>query len=613
MLDVAEPQQRGVDSKRADYFLNDTRYRGRGSFYDYRQIIDPNLIHGWWHWHASWQLQYFYNALVAGKRPKLIIMAPPQHGKSRMINDFMSWCAGRDPSLRIIYASYSDELRTTSSLQFERTLMQDSYRWVFSNVRLPVGSESWQNNTTIRDFVRTDGASWRQAGSLRCTTVDGQVTGFGLDLGVIDDPIKGRAEAHSPTIRDKTWNWMVEDFFSRFSARGGMLMIMTRWHVDDPAGRWVQKFPETKVLRYPAIAEDEDENDWSVRRGFRERGEALFKEWKPLSFLRERERSYTRAAWLALYQQRPIIGGGGVFPVGRITIVPGVDRKQVKRSVLYCDKAGTKDGGARTAIVLMHMTHDNTYVVEQAVTGQWESLERERRLLQMATSCRAFCPSLYVWVEQEPGSGGKESAEASIRNLKGFRVAADKVTGSKEVRAEPYAAQVQGGNVRRRKASGSKDSATLPDPILYDDAHLARWTKRPGDLAIVVDWPAFEQRRHGLALVLDEHEAVVPRRYHDSLMHKPRGHAQTDPLSRGGVHRTPMTRRPHRHYRIANVERRCAVPSTSTNCHERHRSAVTSSLCHFRLSANAARFSPSGPYISERNQHLPSSGHPAVS
>jgi len=93
-------------------------------------------------------------------------------------------------------------------------------------------------------------------GSFRNTTVNGQITGFSLDLGIIDDPMKGRAEATSLANRDKTWNWLTDDFFSRFSDRAGMVMIGTRWHVDDPIGRWLARFGDsTKMLRYPAIAE----------------------------------------------------------------------------------------------------------------------------------------------------------------------------------------------------------------------------------------------------------------------------------------------------------------------------------------------------------------------
>jgi predicted phage terminase large subunit-like protein len=98
----------------------------------------------------------------------------------------------------------------------------------------------------------------------------------------------------------------------------------------------------------------------------------------------------------------------------------------------------------------MHLLRNRSYVVEHVVRGQWAALEREQRIKYWAEqdrSMRAAGSAYEVVVEQEPGSGGKESAEATVRNLAGFRVFADKVTGSKEVRAEPFAAQVQGGNV----------------------------------------------------------------------------------------------------------------------------------------------------------------------
>ena len=96
----------------------------------------------------------------------------------------------------------------------------------------------------------------------------------------MDDPIKGRAEASSKPVRDKTWDWFTDDFFTRFSDSAGLLMIMTRWHLDDPVGRLIERFPGAKILRYPAIAEEDEKN--------RLKGEALFPEHKSLPFLMER-------------------------------------------------------------------------------------------------------------------------------------------------------------------------------------------------------------------------------------------------------------------------------------------------------------------------------------
>ena len=113
-------------------------------------------------------------------------------------------------------------------------------------------------------------------------------------------------------------------------------------------------------------------------------------------------------------------------------------------SIRYWDKAGTKDGGAFTAGVLLHKLRDGRFCIAHCRRGQWRALDREREIRQVA---ELDGKRIRVAIEQEPGSGGKESAESTIRNLAGWRVTADRPTGEKAVRAEPYAAQVQGGNV----------------------------------------------------------------------------------------------------------------------------------------------------------------------
>ena len=263
-----------------------------------------------------------------------------------------------------------------------------------------------------------------------------------LHLGVIDDPVKGSAEAHSRVIRDRTWNWFVDDFCTRFAANGALLVIMTRWHVDDLLGRFIERIPGVRVLRFPAICERDD--------NYRRAGEPLFPEWKPLDFLLEQKKLLTEGSWRALYQQSPFIIGGGIFPIEKLKMLPMFDRSRVLKSCRYFDKAGTESGeGAYTAGALIHMLKDNHFVIEHVVRGRWGALEREEKIKFWAQSDQRNCrPGAYeIGVEQEPGSGGKESAEATIRNLRGFKVFADRVTGSKEVRAEPFAAQVQGGNV----------------------------------------------------------------------------------------------------------------------------------------------------------------------
>lgn len=113
--------------------------------------------------------------------------------------------------------------------------------------------------------------------------------------------------------------------------------------------------------------------------------------------------------------------------------------------VRYWDKAGTQDGGAYTAGVKIGRDESTgLFYVAHAVRGQWSALQREQVIKNQAQLDGADCTQ---WIEQEPGSGGKESAQNTVLNLAGFSVHLDRVTGDKLLRAGPFAAQVEAGNV----------------------------------------------------------------------------------------------------------------------------------------------------------------------
>lgn len=421
----------------------------RESLWAYRQYMDPDLVRGWWAAEVSKQFQLFFERMEAGKRPKMLLEAPPQHGKTRGLQDAISWFAGKNPNLKTIYASFSDDLGDTTNKFLQRRFDDDKYRRVFPATRIANENSrqdgQWARNSSLLEYVG-------HKGSFRNATVQGQVTGKSLDLGVIDDPLKGREAAQSKGTRDKTWNWLMDDFFSRFSEYAGLIMTMTRWHIDDPGGRFIAQFPEAVVLKYPSMwvppakRQANQKNDaWDPRAV---EDEPLFPEYKSKAFLLERKKAYTVASWESLYQQSPIVAGGGMFPTNKFSYTQTPpDRKDIKKSVRYWDKAGTEAGGAYTCGVLMHLLNDGRVIITDVIRGQWSSMDRERHIKATAERDYATWGRISIWTEQEPGSGGKESAERTVAMLAGFNVYTDKVTGSKEIRAEPYAAQQQQGNV----------------------------------------------------------------------------------------------------------------------------------------------------------------------
>lgn len=276
--------------------------KARVSFLAYRRLMNPKLKVNWFVHELAEGLQEFYDDLIAGKKPMLIIEAPPQHGKSEAITDFIAWVSGKHPELKTIYASFSERLGVRANLKLQRTYTRKTYTDIFPQTQINsknvVSGTNHLRNREILEYVD-------KGGYFRNTTVKGSVTGESLDLGVIDDPLKGREEANSQTVRNKTWEWFTDDFFSRFSEDAGFLMILTRWHVDDPAGRLKNLDSDVKILTYKAIAEDDEEH--------RKKGEALLPNHKSIEFLNKRKKIMSNDNFEALYQQNPVISGGNLF------------------------------------------------------------------------------------------------------------------------------------------------------------------------------------------------------------------------------------------------------------------------------------------------------------
>jgi hypothetical protein len=218
--------------------------------------------------------------------------------------------------------------------------------------RTVVGFDNWVCNQSLIEY-----ADYR--GSFRNVTIQGGVTGFALDLGVIDDYTKDRAEANSPGVRQKVWDWFVDVFQTRMSKTSGLLVVCTRWHIDDLLGRYLERHANdmsVKVLRYPAVAEEDTK--------FRYKGQALFPMFKPIDLLLERKHEMSIGSWEAEYQQHPIVVGGGQLPIEKLKTVQHFERSQIMSSVRYVDKAGTvSDDAAYSAFVLMHVMRDKTYLI----------------------------------------------------------------------------------------------------------------------------------------------------------------------------------------------------------------------------------------------------------
>lgn len=348
-------------------------YEARESFWAFRRYINGKKFkRGWWQREMARELQQFYFDLIAGLRPKMVIEAPPQHGKSKMIVEFICWVAGKNPDLKTIYTSFSERLGVRANLMCQRIYDSDKYKKLFPETIINstgMGRADSMGATRNREMIEYVGRD----GFFRNTTVRGSITGESLDLGVIDDPIKGREEAGSEAVRDKTFDWLTDDFFTRFSDDAGLLSILTRWHTDDPIGRMRLVFgDELRVVSYPAIATKDEKH--------RKAGEALFPEHKSLDFLLQRKAVMAAVNWEALYQQNPQIVGGEIIKgehFGRYKQLP-----IIKQRIIYADTAQkTAERNDFSVFECWGKGEDNRLYLIDLIRGKWEAPELERRAI----------------------------------------------------------------------------------------------------------------------------------------------------------------------------------------------------------------------------------------
>jgi predicted phage terminase large subunit-like protein len=243
----------------------------------------------------------------------------------------------------------------------------------------------------------------------------------------------------------------------------GYVSSNTRWHEDDLAGRILNESGEKwSVIRYPAIAETpilRSEIEEKYLKGAaknllykddpleREEGDALCPHRFPLQSLLDIQHDVGPRAWAAEYQGTPRPLEGNLIQKEWIHLVDDYPKDEIGLYVRYWDKAGTEGGGAKTAGLLMGMTKQKTWYVVDVVKGQWSVYQREEIIKQTAERDKQMYGRIHTWIEMEPGSGGKESAMATIKNLAGFDIRAEKVHDSKPTRMEPASRQMEAGNI----------------------------------------------------------------------------------------------------------------------------------------------------------------------
>ncbi len=449
-------------SAREDYGVEALHFSprmARRSIMRFTQATYPEYVPEPLHYRIGAEL----DKVVAGEVKRLLIIAPPRHGKSELCSVRLpAYWLGKKPNDPIITTSSGATLAEDFSAQAKNLIRDDSYREIFPYIKL-------KGDSSAKDF-------WRIAdylGYVRAAGFGGNIMGRGMGLGLIDDPIASWAEAQSETARDNVYNWYKGTFRHRLQKGGAIVLIQTRWHEDDLAGRLMLEQPGLwTVLRFPALAESQEERDeYSEKYGLplgesdplgREEGEILAPERMPEAEINSLRTELGSLVFSALYQGNPRPPEGNVFkehwfPPEIFLTDDQLEFVKFVHYIRYWDKAGTDAAGAFTVGLLMAVDEDGLFYLLDVKRAQLSDLERNKMIKNVTElDYKRYGHNCSIWIEQEPGSGGKESAAISQRQLAGYNVRIDPVSDSKGVRLRPYAAQCEAGNVRIKKADWTK-------------------------------------------------------------------------------------------------------------------------------------------------------------
>lgn len=345
------------------------------------------------------------------------------------------------PGIKSIYATYASSLSIRDSIRCSRIINSSWYK------RINLNQLKLLTDTQVK--IENNSGGFRIA-----TSVDGAVIGEGADQLVADD-VHNIRHIESRTRREAVILWWDEIMSSRLNdvKTGTKVIIMQRSHEEDLAGHVLTKELKYDHLCLPSRYEGENRSRTSL---FfvdprTEEGEILWKAKLPKEELDKLEGELGAYAFAGQYQQSPSPREGGMFHVDMLRQVFVVNKDEIMAAVRYVDKAGTKGGGAYTCCVLMYRMKNNHYVVADVIAGQWGASEREGIIKEVIkkdySDAKHYRYKYQFWTEQEPASSGKESAQNTIINLAGYPVYADRVTGNKATRAEPFSCQVNIGNV----------------------------------------------------------------------------------------------------------------------------------------------------------------------
>lgn len=385
-------------------------------------------------WQRAPHHQLICDALMRvfrGECKRLIINIPPRGSKTELVViNFIAWALGHYPDSEFIHTSYSARLATNNVWQCRELVQSKAYREIFSQVAL-------RDDSKAKDEWRTTAG-----GVVYAAGAGGTITGYGAGKArqgfggaiLIDDPLKAD-EARSKVMRDNAIEFFRNTLESRKNSPDTpIILIMQRLHQGDPAG-WLLdggNGEEWEHVCVPAL-DAERQSIWPEK-------------WTTEDLLRMEAASPYMFA--GQFMQRPSPAEGGVFKPDAMPVVDalpvGVRVDWVRGWDFGATETGDPSAGAR-----LGRLSDGRYIIADVVRARLGPEERDQALKN--TSARDGLDTV-VGLPQDPGQAGLSQVKYFCRLLAGHRVRTSPESGDKVVRAEPFASQVNVGNVLMLRA-----------------------------------------------------------------------------------------------------------------------------------------------------------------
>jgi predicted phage terminase large subunit-like protein len=339
----------------------------------------PGYQAGWFHKDLCLHLEQFLQDVVDQKSPRLMLFVPPRHGKSITVSqNFPGWALGKYPQMEFISTSYAESLQLDFSKKIKEQIRSKEWQVLFPGITIPKNYEATARWQLARHNKLT-------GGGMLAAGVGGPLTGRGMAIGLIDDPIKNAEEADSETVRRSIKDWYSSTFYTRLAPGGGILIVQTRWHDDDlsgwllhemgeaekemrETGEWPADAVRWQVIDYPAIATKDEK--------YRKKGEALHPERFSLEQLKITKRTLIPRHWSALYQQNPVAEEGQFFTKNMLRYYKPGGSPPLRNLDIYCaaDLAiSTKETADYTVFVIAGLDKDDNLWILDVRRDRWDT------------------------------------------------------------------------------------------------------------------------------------------------------------------------------------------------------------------------------------------------